>query len=211
MTTLLIRGHGRWGYLESAIQSLKATGAWYRFDRTVLSLDNCLPPEWQLPFDEVLMLPSRSGLSANLKQGWETAADDDWVFDTEEDFEILDCPLEDMMMTMDAHPHVANMVLMRQPVSMEEHRAGGVLGGQHLQGTYIAHPGWIEHKAGYWLNPGLVRGSLLKALIPSVEWSLTIQCLDRGLSFGYWGGVTDPPRCIHIGDEGGMGSPGWIA
>jgi hypothetical protein len=156
------------------------------------------------------MLPSRSGLSANLAQGWEAVASDDWVFDTEEDFEILDAPLEDMIAVMEQQPQVANMVLMRQPVSWEEQQAGSVLGGQHLQGTYIDHQTWVEHSAGYWLNPNLVRGSLLKTLTPSVESGLTIQCVRRGMTFGYWGAVTDPPRCNHIGELGGMGSAGWL-
>ena len=31
----------------------------------------------------------------------------------------------------------------------------------------------------------------------------------EGRTFGYWGGATDGPRCVHIGSEGGMGSPRW--
>lgn len=209
MTTLLIRGHGRWPYLHQAVQSIDAVYGWERFDRTVLSLDGgCEIPDG-LPFDEIHQLPSRQGLVANLDQGWAAVCDDDWVFDTEEDFTYTDLPLESMAFTLAANPTVANMVLMRQPITPEEIRAGSVLGGQHLRGRYTDRGWWVEHDAGYWLNPSLVRGPLLAALTPDVETGLTVQCRERGLSFAYWGTPTDPPRCEHIGTSGGMNSEGW--
>jgi hypothetical protein len=130
------------------------------------------------------------------------------VFDVEEDFLIHDAPLVDMRAVLEANDRIANMVLVRQPVNPVE-KQRGVLEAQ--PGTFTFHDGWIEHCNGFWLNPAVYHSSTVKRYDAAVESTLTVKMKADGYSFGYWGGFGDEPRCTHIGDEQGMGSPGWLA
>lgn len=210
--TLLVMGHGRWPYHQRAIEALDAVIGLDFFDRLVLSLDGgCEPlPPWadEAGRWEDYQLPSRQGLTANLAQAWGAlTTEDEWVFHLEDDFVLHDAPLDEMAATLDAFPFVANMVLVRQPWNQVERRFGSVL--PTIPGL-VDRGGWQEHRRGFWLNPMVAHASLLRSLCPGVEQKLTDQCLARGLSFGYWGGRDDVPRCEHIGAEGGMGSSGWL-
>ena len=213
MFTLVVTSHGRWDYLNRALCSLDLD----RFDRKIIGLDGMFPagsgqgPTGALMGDpgwDVRITGSRRGLTANLAQTWGALTpDDEWVFHVEEDFLIHDAPLAEMAATLDAFPFVANMVLVRQPWNQVERRFGSVL--PTIPGL-VDRGGWQEHRRGFWLNPFVAHASLLRSLCPGVEQKLTDQCLARGLSFGYYGGRDDEPRCEHIGAEGGMGSEGWL-
>ena len=202
--TLVVTSHGRWEYLRRSVVSIDLGF----FDRVIMSIDG---PGADVPWlpGEVICTGSRQGLTANLTQAWGAlTSEDEWVFHVEEDFLIRDAPLDEMAATLDAFPFVANMVLVRQPWNQVERRFGSVL--PTIPGL-VDRGGWQEHRRGFWLNPMVAHASLLRSLQPGVEQKLTDQCLARGLSFGYWGGRDDEPRCEHIGAEGGMGSAGWIA
>jgi len=205
--TLVVTSHGRWEYLDRALASVKHVG----FDRRIYSFDGI--QEEILPFlpvdAEILSTgPERQGLTANLAQAWGAlTSDDEWVFHLEEDFVVHDAPLDEMADTLEAFGHVANMVLVRQPWNAAEQRAGSVLKTQKW--PVEDRGGWLEHINGFWLNPMVTHAALLRTLQPGVENDLTNQCRARGYTFGYWGNVDDPPRCEHIGAEGGMGSPRW--
>jgi len=211
MWTLIVRSHGRWPYLERALDSLDLDF----FDRRIFAFDGCIAGTKLIPRDErnefLITGDERQGLTANLAQAWGAlTTEDEWVLDWEEDFVALDLPLQEMADTLDAHRDVAQMALVRQPWSPEEHEAGGLLHGPHLQGDLADRGGWLHQKRIFTLNPYVAHASTLRSLHPGVETSLTSQCLERGLSFGYWGSMTDPPRVLHIGEHGGMNSPGWL-
>ena len=206
MFTLVVTSHGRWDYLDRAMDSVSHLS----FDRTILSFDGVEP--WDVRPDAPATIlntgPKRQGLTANLAQAWGAlTTEDEWVFHLEEDFIVRDAPLAEMAATLDAFPFVANMVLVRQPWNQVERRFGSVL--PTIPGL-VDRGGWQEHRKGFWLNPFVAHASLLRSLCPGVEQKLTDQCLARGLSFGYWGGRDDEPRCEHIGVSGGMGSEGWL-
>ncbi len=214
MFTLVVTSHGRWEYLQQTFMALESVvGPWSdRFDRCILAYDGD-PNRWEPQsfangwMMELVATGSRQGLTANLAQAWGAlTTEDEWVFHVEEDFIVRDAPLDEMAATLDAFPFVANMVLVRQPWNQVEQRFGSVL--PTITGL-VDRGGWQEHRRGFWLNPMVAHASLLRSLQPGVETSLTKQCLARGLSFGYWGGRDDEPRCEHIGSSGGMGSPGW--
>ena len=211
--TLVVTSHGRWPYLWRMMETALTPDT---FDRAVLSFDgvdlkrNTIAHNYlKAKGVEVLTTgPERQGLTANLTQAWGAlTSEDEWVFHVEEDFLIRDAPLTEMAATLDAFPFVANMVLVRQPWNQVERRFGSVL--PTIPGL-VDRGGWQEHRRGFWLNPMVAHASLLRSLQPGVEQKLTDQCLARGLSFGYWGGRDDEPRCEHIGAEGGMNSPGWL-
>ena len=210
--TLVVTSHGRWEYLGRALEALDRVVGLDFFDRRILSLDGVFN-EGERNVDgtfEILSTgPERQGLTANLAQAWGALnEDDEWVFHLEEDFVIEDAPLVEMAETLDAFRNVANMVLLRQPWNQEEIRAGSILKTHRFMLTDMG--GWLQHEAGFWLNPNVASAALLRSLQPGVETSLTNQCRARRLTFGYWGGRDDPPRCWHIGSEGGMGSEGWL-
>lgn len=212
--TLTVTDHGRWPYFTRMTESLRRLGL--EFDRRILALDGVPTDQLAVRINylkaagwEVIDNGStRQGLSANLAQCWGAlTSDDEWVFHVESDFLIHDAPLDEMAATLDAFPFVANMVLVRQPWNQVERRFGSVL--PTIPGL-VDRGGWQEHRKGFWLNPMVAHASLLRSLCPGVEQKLTDQCLARGLSFAYWGGRDDEPRCEHIGVSGGMGSEGWL-
>lgn len=180
------------------------------FDRRVLSVDG---PADTFGADEDWEVrstgPTRQGLAANVRQAWADLEPDAWVLDVEEDFVLNDCPVEAMAEVLRENTHLASMVLLRQPVNPDE--ANGVLHGPHIAGKFTQHPGWIEHRRLWSLNPSLAHASHLLAVEGAVEADLTAQALMKGWSFGYWGDAGDPPRCEHIGTSGGMNSPGWLS
>ena len=210
--TLVVTSHGRWPYLEQMMRSVADLD--FEFDRCVYSFDGVhdivLKTGMAAPSDIVQLTTGskRQGLTANLTQAWGALGSDEWVFHVEEDFLIHDAPLDEMRRTLEANPTVANMVLVRQPWGQHEIAAGSVLAAQPYE--LLDRGGWLQHQGGFWLNPFVAHSSTLRQLTPGVETSLTKQCLRLGLSFGYWGSVTDPPRCTHIGAQGGMGSPEWL-
>lgn len=214
MFTLVVTSHGRWEYLKRCMKSVRPLLG-NTITRCVYSFDGCRIEDRYIPIrndvtEDVWLTtgPKRLGLTANLAQAWGAlTTDDEWVFHVEEDFLIRDAPLAEMAATLDAFPFVANMVLVRQPWNQVERRFGSVL--PTIPGL-VDRGGWQEHRKGFWLNPFVAHASLLRSLCPGVEQKLTDQCLARGLSFGYWGGRDDEPRCEHIGAEGGMNSPGWL-
>lgn len=205
--TLIIRDHGRWEYLTRCLESIDREIGLEFFDRRILSEDG-----HTVDFDDFECLSTgtaRQGLTANLAQAWGALGpDDEWVFDVESDFVIEHAPLTEMAETLDAFPNIANMVLLRQPWNQEEIRAGSVLKTRRFLLTDMG--GWLQHEAGFWLNPYVAHSGLLRRLSPDVEAGLTNQTRRMGLTYGYWGGRDDAPRCWHIGAEGGMGSEGWL-
>ena len=210
MWTLIVRSHGRWDYLQRCLDQLDGNFA-DLFDRKVLALDGCntsMAPEW-----EVVSSVERTGLAANLARAWGAlTADDDWVFDVEEDFLVGPVDLEAAADLLRVVPRVCRMTLVRQPWSPPEVAAGSMLAGSpHLAGKLTQHDGWIEQDSIFSLNPSVAHADRLRELTPGVESDLTAQAVQNGYTFGFWGEIDDPPRCLHIGERDGMGSAGWRA
>jgi len=203
MWTLAMMGHGRWSYLHQSVESIERVVGFDFFDRTVLALDGDAGECTVGAFDEIYRLPERSGLTANLAQLWKAVGDDEWIFHVEEDFVVGEAPLDDMVAVLEAEPRVANMVLLRQPWNAEELAAGSVLNVRPQD--YVEHTTWLEHQRGFWLNPSVYHSSITE-VGAGTEAEITERL--EGRTFGYWGGMTDGPRCVHIGSEGGMGSGG---
>lgn len=211
MWTLAMMGHGRWDYLRQAVDSIDDSIGWDFFDRTVLSVDGIHPTDWPddiaIRFGHGCWTPSRQGLTANLGQLWKAIEyyAPSMVLHVEEDFTVApDVPLDDMAETLDTHPNTVNMCLLRQPWSPVEQAAGSVLNVKPQ--AYIPHSRWVEHSLGFWLNPCVYHSSVTE-VGAGTEAEITARLPGR--TFGYWGTLTDEPRCIHIGTDGGMGSAGW--
>ena len=209
--TLLVRSHGRWNYLQRAIEAVDDVVGLGFFDRLVLSMDGTVPPTYrrQVPGWEILETGRRQGLTANLRQGW-GALDGGWVFDLEEDFVVLDAPLSAMADVLTRDRDLAQMALLRQPWSTEGHSAGGVYHGPHFEADLLDEGTWLRQSRLFTLNPYVAAADLLRSLYPSVEQSLTDQLIARDFTFGFWGRMDDDPRVLHVGAEGGQGSELWL-
>lgn len=213
--TLLVMSHGRWDYLGRSLLALDQLIGLDWFDRRILSLDVDLAPQdgpggvsW-----EVLATGGRHGLTANVQQGWDALGPDEWVFHLEEDFVVHAAPLVAMAATLQQHPLVSQMVLERQPVNPSEFANGGLLGGDNIP-TWTEHGGpkgpfWRQQRHLFSFNPCVYHSSV--ATVGGTETVVTERLRAEARTFGFWGAQGDPPRCEHIGVQGGMDSTGWLA
>lgn len=154
----------------------------------------------------------RRGLGAAVATAWARARESGlpYVFHLEDDF-VLTEPLDLVTMTevLDADPQLAQLVLKRQPWSIEEHAAGGQIEVAPGEFDDDEIAGWpiVRHRRLFSFNPSLIPVAALD-LVPhgGLEADVTDVLLAAGCSFAYWGRRGDPPRCRHIGHER---SPGW--
>lgn len=206
---LVVVGDGRYGYLERALESLRAhvPSGTFSYWRVV---DDSGGP-WPVAFEgdwDVIRHPSRRGLAAAVQSAWAGLPGGiDWVLHWEEDF-LLTGPVEfdQMVKTLEANPHLAQLVLKRQPGSPAEAAAGGII-EQHPD-DYVDRAGWVEHQRIFSLNPCLIPRAVVDLGWPVTnEAGFTDQLVEAGWSFGFWGARDDPPRCWHIGDQR---SSGWM-
>jgi hypothetical protein len=211
MWTLLVLGHRDPElYRAECIRRLDEVVGLSFFDRLVLSLDRDgvdYVADKHRPWD-VLHSGGGKGLTANVQQAWDALGSDEWVFHVEEDFLVDDAPLEAMRTVLVSYPHVAQMVLERQPVAPQEFAAGGLLGAQCIP-TYAPRGTWREQDHLFSFNPFVAHSSVLTEA--GTETSVTQRLRADGWTFGFWGRQGDAPRVRHVGVQGGMGSPGWRA
>jgi hypothetical protein len=137
----------------------------------------------------------------------------DYVFWLEDDFVFERMlPLVDLAYCLDMEPHVAQMMLLRQPVSDEEVAAGGFLNiaPERFERRGSGAVAWIQHSAFWSTNPSLFARDL-PARYPwpteaaSCEGEFTRRLLEERpeTTFGIWG--TGEPWIRHAGDRVGVG------
>jgi hypothetical protein len=154
------------------------------------------------------------GMAGAVKAAWKWALDEnaDYLFHVEEDFLFRDrIPLYYMVTILRNFPHLAQLVLKRQPWSAEEKQAGGrmQMNPELYKQRGYAKMSWVEHRWLFSLNPCLIPRRTLE-----LEWepgdggaerSITDACLNAGLRFAYYGHRDDPPRCEHVGYQRSAG------
>lgn len=157
------------------------------------------------------------GLAGAVQAAWEWALSTgcDYLFHVEEDFRFHTLPLAQMQWILETNPHLAQVVLKRQPWSAEEKAAGGQI--ETNPGAYTQRRAfgrsifWVEHTTLFSLNPCLIPRRVLELGWPSGpigvgnETGFTAKCHAAGLSFAYFGKIEDPPRCEHVGHHRGSG------
>lgn len=151
----------------------------------------------------------RRGFGGAIQSGWDHLGDADWVFHLEDDFTFnRPVPMLDMIATLVGQPHLAQLVLRRQPVNDVERAAGGVI--EQWPGEYTECNGprgsWLEHRLFWSTNPSLYAVNRTLTGWPQVERSemaFTRQLLrsDPDLRFAFWGRRSDEPWVEHIGTE----------
>lgn len=153
------------------------------------------------------------GMAGAVRDAWAWALDEDldYLFHVEEDF-LFTAPfrLDDLRWILDHAPHLAQIVLKRQPWSIEEKAAGGIIEqdpGAYTQCAGMRHSlTWVEHTKIFSLNPCLIPRRVLELGWPDGnEAEFTQRCLDNGYRFAFYGHASDPPRVEHVGVVRGEG------
>ena len=152
----------------------------------------------------------RLGIAAGVNSGWDVAASNphvDYIFWLEEDF-IFDGPvdLEPMLLVLEHNPHLAQIVLRRQPWS-EEEKANGTVGGFENSEPRWWENGssWTEQTHCFSCNPCLIPRRVFERDFTD-EVIFGKQLVSEGMKFAFWGTKDDPPRVEHIGVNR---SAGW--
>lgn len=182
-------------------------------DRGDLYLPDCLRSlaanvDW--PFGFTTIVDDRDhklGLAGAVREGWGRALDAgcDYVFHLEEDFRFAGAiALSSLGLILVDAPHLAQVVLKRQPWSQEEQIAGGVI--ECHPDAYTDEGGWVEHGRYFSLNPSLIPRRVLELGWPDGnEAEFTEICLAKGYRFAFYGAKSDPPRVIHVGTHRAAG------
>lgn len=155
------------------------------------------------------------GMSGAVDAAWKWACgeDADYLCHVEEDFLFRGFPVEAMVRILENQPHLAQVVLKRDPWSPEEFAAGGQIEtdpGAYEQ-FWCGEDTWVEHDKLFSLNPTVIPRRVLELGVPvrqplGIEAEFTAVCKDKGYRFAYYGGRHDEPLCSHEGlNRGGTG------
>ena len=143
----------------------------------------------------------------------------EFVFWLEHDFVFLrPVDLEPLSDVLNADKSLAQMSLMRTPVSPEEISAGGVV--QSRPGEFEEHllvsiarreveNRWLRHRSYFTTTPSLMRTDFMMWNhwpdddLPECEGRFGIDLVQRGFEFGVWG--SGEPWVEHIGVRTGVG------
>lgn len=152
----------------------------------------------------------RLGMAGAVREAWQWALDNDfdYLLHVEEDFRFHRLPLKGMQRILETQPHLAQVVLKRQPWSIEERAAGGII--ERHPGDYTQHSDgellWVEHERIFSLNPCLIPRRVLELGWPDEnEAGMTQRCSMAGYRFAFYGHRQDPPRVEHVGSVRGEG------
>lgn len=210
-TCLLIISDGREEYLRRTLESAKAMLP--AFDQAVL-VDDCPRDRTEAIFRSAgFPMPGvsvhgdgnhRLGFGGAIQVGW-SLVKTDYVFHLEQDFVFArPVPVAAMIEVLEAHPHLAQLALLRQPWNEEERRVGGVM-QQHPQ-DYIRRDwegrSWMEHRRHWTSNPSVYPARICARGWPNDPHSeghfgIGLFASDQALLVGYWG--TGEEWVEHIG------------
>jgi hypothetical protein len=181
---------------------------------------------------DLLSSPVQRGFCSATATLWQWAVEPgvDYVFWLEHDFVLLrPLDLRPLAVVLDADRRLAQMALVRGPVSPDEVAAGGLVASRpgefvprepypsDILGSLCAGPGagvemratWLEHRSYFTTNPSLMRRDfmvehpLLDDGDPACEGRYGIGLRDAGFTFGAWG--DGEPWVDHVGVRSGHG------
>lgn len=151
----------------------------------------------------------KKGFGGAIQTAWSLIPEDtDFIFHLEDDFLFNEeLNLEDMLYVLRRYPHIAQLVLKRQPWNEQESKAGGIIEmwpdlykEWHVDDKY-----WCEHRVNWSTNPSLYPARIIKMGWPQVERSeeafSKLLFSNPSVYCAYWGKKFDPPLVTHIGNE----------
>lgn len=218
MITAMILTDGRRDLLERTFESFKEHVQGPVED--LLIIDDSVDAEYALWLDETypgarrIHNAEKRGFCGAIQTGWsKLGPQPGWVFHLEDDFTFnREVNLWDMCEVLDAHPHVAQLALRRQPWNDEERRAGGIVEqwpNEYIDKEWNGHQ-WLEHRLFFTTNPCLYRSELTRRGWPDppacerVFSEALIE--DPNLRFAFWGARDSGEWVTHIGaNRVGMG------
>ena len=151
----------------------------------------------------------RLGMSGAVRSAWETAlrTGADYVFGLEEDWTFnRKIKVDRMIRLLHCEPHLAQVLLKRQPWNDEEIAAGNIIQAYPDEHTDHSCPSgnWVEHRRLFSFNPFIAPRHVLELALAesadTLERGVTDTLLKHDYSFAYYGKRDDEPRCHHIGD-----------
>jgi hypothetical protein len=198
---LIVITDGRWDYLQQTLDSAFAALN-YDFSQRLIVDDSgvkSFTPE--VEGFVTVKNSQRLGLAKAIQTAWDhldPATDyvfhleDDFIFPQPVDVEHMIALLKD---TFD-EDKLAQMALMRQPWSPEEHAAGSIY-NMHPE-SYTIHDEYFSHSRLFTFNP-CVYPMEVTAYGAGLESEVTERLLADGWRFAYYGHPDDPPKTLHIG------------
>jgi hypothetical protein len=164
------------------------------------------------PTFDVVHSVRRQGFGGAIRTAWAHLShrDERFIVHIEDDF-TFERPVDLLAMAeiLDWYPHLAQLVLRRQPWNAQEKAAGGIV-EQHPDDYVDCSDGdhhWLEHRRFFSTNPCLYRMDLCRRYAwptgAESEGRFTHWLLedDPGVRFAFWGKRTDSPWVTHIGDH----------
>ena len=147
--------------------------------------------------------PQRRGFVAAINSGWNIARQSktDFLFHLEQDF-VFNEPvdIEAMATVLTKQPHLAHLVLRRQPWNSDEIAKGTMGGFEDSKSCTDGVHNWVEHEHWYSTNPALVPRRTFERDFPAgSEVAFGAELLADGQKLAFWGSKDDAPRVEHIG------------
>jgi glycosyltransferase involved in cell wall biosynthesis len=226
-TCLYVFTHGRRQYLDETIASARENLIGPNGDavgwRCIVddSGDPCFTDYLVETYPDFTILPNpmNLGYSGTINRAWRLIPDEaEWVFHLEDDFTFNEpVDLRAMADTLGAHPELLQLALKRQPWSVPETEAGGVVEMWPMayrdERDDEIETRWASHRLFWTTNPSIYSADLARQnpwpLRDRSEIRFSEHCRNLGehYRFAYWGAKADPPKVTHIGHDraGGKG------
>ena len=164
-------------------------------DRCIASAKQMLPRFRYVV--EVNDTDHRLGFAGAIAKGWEDAlaTGAEHVFHLESDFTFdRPAPLRAMETVLDAHPHLVQLALVRQPWNGRERRSGGIVDmrPEEYEPKVWGEARWLEHRVCFTTNPCLIPAWVLRAGWPQEpesegRFGISLFASDPNLRAAYWG------------------------
>jgi hypothetical protein len=214
---LLIITDGRKEYLERTLNALRRHIDPATFSSFTI-LNDCPDPTYQQWLDDSdigYVIPpdpnGRRGFGGAIREAWQHLhdhVDSDFIFHLEDDFVLQrDVDLRAMARVLDEYPHLAQIVLRRQPWNEIERSAGSLLnvGPEDFKASTNGLDHWLEHRRYFSTNP-----CLYPWWMTTLGWPEGLQSEGRfslrlfqnpQLACAFWGQRDDEPWVHHIGED----------